>query len=158
MPYFRQPYRGPWRPDVAVEWTDQHGNRFVIDFDLRLSNDTTTIVGLAIRGATGKEPLTQTIIRSIPLEKILREELNEVIEMERRQVSTTVGPRRGRAGLPDQVLVEVAEIYRDALRRRQPVQQAVADAMQISRSAAAKRIMSARQKGLITNEHETETR
>ena len=121
----------------------------MIEFDLRVTPNTTSLNGLAIHGATGREQLTQTIVRSIPLEQILREQLASFIEEERMHVSTTVGPKRGRAGLSDDVLAEVAEIHRNALRRRQPVQQAVADAMQISRSAAAKRIMSAREKGLI---------
>lgn len=145
------------RPDVTIPWTDDRGNRWLIAFELKYAAET-LISGLIIRGESGRERLTQSTVRAIPLEQMLRGELAAHLQEELARLSTTVGPRRGRAGLPDDVLKQVSEIYNTARRSRQPVQQAVADAMQISRSAAAKRIMSARQKGLISNEHETETK
>lgn len=125
---------------VNTEWTDRHGNTWKISFT---SPDGTTINSITVEGDTGN--LTQTTMRTIPFEQILREQLAE----HDKPVEATVGPKRGRAGLSDQLLKQVAAIYTTARRSRRPVQQAVADTMGISTSAAAKRIMSARRRGLI---------
>ena len=55
---------------------------------------------------------------------------------------------RGRAH-SDEELQEVADAYREAVRLGVPVQNAVAETFNVSRSTAAKRIMAARKRGYL---------
>jgi hypothetical protein len=72
----------------------------------------------------------------------------QAIRMLRNRKGTTAHQGRQHS---DKDLQAVGDIYLAAYKARIPVQKAVADALGISVSTAAKRIMAARQQGFITS-------
>lgn len=74
--------------------------------------------------------------------------LRDIIEASERVLSTPVGPQQGTRITQEQIEL-TARIYKQAVAVGQPVTQAVADALHVSTSTAGKRIMKARQAGLI---------
>jgi len=78
------------------------------------------------------------------LEAQLVEHLSQLHDV----LATPVGPHRG-TPITDAQLEHVASIYKQAKATNQPVTQAVADAFHISVSTAGKRILKARNAGLL---------
>jgi hypothetical protein len=141
------PKRGPWR--VACKWADV--------------DDYARLIGVEIESlvvqkgpALTMETLTASVWRKIPLDHVADLVLQKIRET---QAEFNVGPsegkgpaRKGRGAKPGrrplttEDLQEVAAIYR---RGGTSPTKAVADQLHISRSAAAKRVVRAREAGLL---------
>ena len=80
--------------------------------------------------------------------------LHDIIEASDRVLTTPVGPQQG-TRITQEQLELTASIYKQAAAVGQPVTQAVADALHVSTSTAGKRIMKARQAGLIPPTQDT---
>ena len=91
--------------------------------------------------------VTHAALVEFPLNEIVadarRQEFEAVVRKKR-----TSDAHRGRAH-SEEDLQAVAEAYREAVRLGVPVQNAVAETFNVSRSTAAKRIMAARKSGRL---------
>jgi hypothetical protein len=96
--------------------------------------------------------LTAAYIRGLPIGKALRDMramyVAEAEMYDEPGAAERYGSHRGVA-LSETDLRQVAEVYLQAFRVGEPVTAAVADAFQIPKSTAAKRIMSARRRGFL---------
>ena len=131
-----QPRRQPgW--SVQFEYVEDKGRRYPI--------------GVTVRSADkNKAELTTSELRSIPFATIFEEWLKQSsIKRTAPTVDPKVaGPLKG-GPLPIEVLEKVAELYRAALDRGVPPNAFVAQQLGISNSTATKRIVRARQQGLL---------
>lgn len=136
--------------DAIKVFKDSTGVRWRISAEFKAFNERLDIASLTISPEDYRSPVTRRLLSEIPLDKLFRDDLalesKQFSRMLRSRKSTTAHP--GRAHL-DSELHAVAEIYRAAFLARLPVQKSVADALGISVSTAAKRIMAARQRGFI---------
>jgi len=103
----------------------------------------------------GETFITAEAVRQLPLGTIIADFRRDMegfykgqSRAKARQYAKNFGSRRGRT-LDDKTLEEVAKVYRAAFKRGDPVQEAVAEAFHVGRSAAAKRIGAARAAGLL---------
>ncbi len=145
----------PSRPDVVKEYTDSSGRKLLLTVEFKMFNDRPDIAGITIQTMDMHSPLTRRMLSEIPLDKLFRDELaieaKNLNRMLRNRKGTTAHQGRQHS---DEDLRSVADIYKAAFQARMPVQKAVADALGISVSTAAKRIMAARSRGFITSNQE----
>ena len=88
-------------------------------------------------------------IRSLPLGTLLAQMRQQIVADDIDPVAKTLGGQRRGKPLTQQVLGEVAQVYKKAYSQGEPVQQAVAEAFDVAPSTATKRIMAARKAGLL---------
>jgi len=141
--------------DSTKLFTDSTGVRWRITAEFKTFNERLDVSSLAIHPDDARTPITRRLLNEIPLDKLFREDL----AIESQHISRMLKARRGTTAHPgrahhDFELRAVAEIYRAAYQARMPVQKSVADALGVSVSTAAKRIMAARQRGFIRLLHE----
>ena len=139
-------------PDVVKEYTDSIGRKLLLSVEFKMFNDRPDIAAITIRTTDLRSPITRRMLSEIPLDKLFRDEL----AIEVKQLNRTLRNRKGTTAHQgrqhsDKDLQAVGDIYLAAYKARIPVQKAVADALGISVSTAAKRIMAARQQGFITS-------
>ena len=149
--------RQGWTPDASVQFVDDVGHVWEVSAEFKVINGRMDIAVIQVQSRDGNTPISRRILRDIPLEKIfgnaLAVESAELSRMLRkRQVPISYQGRQH----SDEDLQAVADIHKAAYKARIPVQQAVADALGISVSTAAKRIMAARQRGFISTSLEGE--
>lgn len=136
--------------DAVKEYTDSTGVRWQLGAEFKSFNDRLDIASLTISPLDTRAPITRRLLSELPLDKLFRDELaietEHLAQFLRNRKGTTAHP--GRAHQEDE-LRTVADIYIAAYKARSPVQQSVADALGISVSTAAKRIMAARRQGFI---------
>lgn len=137
--------------EVVTEWERRRG---------RLDPVTVTI------NALDAVPVTGDVLRAIPLGTLHRQARAEAASYARRKGKSSAnfvalvnamvpeladlggGPRRGVAMSNDD-LEQIAAVYRKAWNEGRAVTRAVADAFKIAESTAGKRIMKAREAGLL---------
>jgi|LakMenEpi03Aug12_release.lakeMendotaPanAssembly.Ray.scaffolds.fasta_scaffold70195_2 hypothetical protein len=143
------------RPDAVREFTDSNGSELLLQAGFKVFNDRIDIASIWIRTKDLGSPITRRMLSEIPLDKLFRDELAVEVEQLNRILRNKKGTtaHQGRQH-SDEDLQTVAEIYGAAFQARVPVQKAVADALGISVSTAAKRIMAARSRGFITRTRE----
>ena len=139
------------QPDVIKEYITSNGRKFLLAAEFKTFNDRLDIAAITIRSADFGSPITRRMLSEIPLDKLFRDELAVEAEHLKRMLRNRKGTtaHQGRQHSDDD-LQAVAEIYKAAFQARLPVQKAVADALGISVSTAAKRIMAARSRGFIS--------
>lgn len=142
------PKSGPWR--VQCTWANVDGYTRLIE--VNVTSDTT------VRdGKLTQVPITASTLRDLPLDHVAGLVLQKVRKTAQSQhvgpgdpgeiLGTYVeGGKTGRRPLTTEQLAQVASIYRAAPTK--PTK-AVADALGISSSAAAKRVVRAREAGLL---------
>lgn len=120
-------------------------------------NDRPDIAAITIQTMDSRSPVTRRMLSEIPLDKLFRDELAIETELFNRMISNRKGTtaHQGRQH-SDEELRAVADIYKAAFKARLPVQKAVADALGVSVSTAAKRIMAARSHGFIISNQKGE--
>jgi hypothetical protein len=141
--------------------------------DIEVASDgTARCVGLIVRAADG-EALTTEALRGIPLARLAKEAVAEAARsytplepggepifrltstprdahaaFYESYVNSAREPRRG-SPITDENLSEVARVYREATKRGDPPTQAVALAMHVARSTAARWVAAARVRGFL---------
>ncbi len=139
------------RPDVVKEYIDSNGKKLLLTVNFKTFNGRTDIASITVQTSDLTSPVTRRMLSEIPLDRLFRDELaveskklNGVLRSAKRTTAHQGRPHS------DEDLRAVSQIYEAAYMARLPVQRAVADALGISLSAAAKRIMAARQNGFLT--------
>jgi hypothetical protein len=134
-------------PDWTHPWVDPSGRVWVADVEWGTINGRAEPVSVTIRSGNG-HPVTAAAVRAFPLAGMIafaRRASAAVLTGRRRD---QFNARRGVAMSPESLEV-VAEVYRAAYQRGDPVTKAVAGAFGIAPSTAGKRIMAARRAGLL---------
>lgn len=135
--------------DYTATWTDELGHPWRVSVSLQVLGGISALSSVTVEAAGAGYPLTQTVLRQLPLAELEREAFAEEREhLQARQRSRAIGVHSGRR-LSSDDLQEVADVYLAARNARVPVQRAVAEHFEIAVSSAAKRIQTARQRGLI---------
>ncbi len=142
--------RKPVAQDAIKNYTDSNGVHWILSAEFKIFNQRPDIASLTISPKDLRSPITRRLLSELPLDKLFRDELaieaEHLTRMLRNRKGTTAHQGRQHS---DEDLQSVAEIYKAAFLARLPVQRAVADALGISVSTAAKRIMAARQQGFF---------
>ncbi len=137
------------RPDFVIEeWFDKEGNGWRLALSIKITNQIAGIHELSIKPTANGYPLTQSVLRQIPLAAIEREAFESAKEALEALRAFQAGPRSGRPFNAEE-LQKIAEIYLHAKNARIPVQKAVSEHFGIAVSTAAKQIMAARQRGYL---------
>jgi hypothetical protein len=138
--------------DVVKEFTDSNGRKLLVTAEFKTFNDRLDIAAITIQTTDLRSPITRRMLNELPLDKLFREDLAIESEHLQRMLRKRKGStaHQGRPHSEEDLRV-VAGIYNAAFLARRPVQRAVADALGISLSTAAKRIMAARGRGFITS-------
>lgn len=138
------------RPDATARFVDSQGRTWEVSAEFKAVNGRPDIAALTIEATERGTFITRRLLHELPLEDLFGEALTQVARdiegMTRNRRRST--SHQGRAHL-DSELQAVADIYRAAYMARQPVQQAVAKALGVPVSTAAKRIMAARRRGFL---------
>jgi hypothetical protein len=157
----------PTPPRFDVEgrpWIDQAGRNWSLSVDLVVKGGVVGIGAFAVKPVGHNEPLTGAVLRGINLRDIAYQERQYLIDKgllacdpqddrllsdaEVEDLMAFGGPARGRE-LTELDLRLVARLYADAYREGLPVQRTVAEHLGVSIPTAARRIMLARDRGLI---------
>jgi len=151
--------RQTWEPDAVALWTDGDGTKWWVSAEFKTINGRSNISSLRVDSTHLGSSVTRRLLRDLPLDKLFgaalsveTEYLARISRGHRRNTS-----HQGRSHSKEE-LQEVANIYHAAYLARLPVQKAVADALGVSVSTAAKRIMAARKNGLIPSNSDMETK
>ena len=132
-------------------WRSPDGDDWRVLLDLKQVNGRIAPVAILIQAVNGKTALTHLTLVDLPLRQIAREAAEAETEFLQSRIGRKAAPHGGRP-YTDEELQHVANLYMTAWERQIPVQRSVADALDISLSTAAKRIMAARKRGLIPND------
>lgn len=152
----------PPPPDDAYRChVDPMGRRWHVFMEWGEIGGRYEVVGVRVHSDARKVPLKADDLRRMPLGTMFTEAKRSIaasiVRMadkhgdspdEARDLASAWGPQRGRA-LDRSALERVADAYNRAVASYMPVTQAVAEACHVSRSTAGKRIMAAREAGLI---------
>ena len=147
---------------TPLPWIDKHGI-WKVTFAWRDFHGRSEPAAMLIEAPDGV-PLTRTVVRAIPLGELMETDRHRIIKGavgksvgksaradRSRATAQSFGAQRG-VTFTTADLQRVADVYLRAYGARQPVTAAVAEAFNISRSTAAKRVMRARAAGLIPSE------
>ena len=147
-------------------WVDQAGRNWSLSADLVVKGGVVGIKAFAIQPVGHNEPLTGAVLRGINLRDIADQERQYLIDKgllacdpqddrllsdaEVEDLLASGGPARGKQ-LTELDLRLVARLYADAYQEGVSVQRQVADRLGVSIPTAARRIMLARDRGLISS-------
>lgn len=130
---------------VTLHWKDPvTQNGFDISAKIHKIDGVYRMTGISI-DCVDKEQITVEQYRRIPISNIMKKGLSMVAPKPEMGV-TLKGAQRG-SSLPDDLLEEVARIYKDSINYGVSPIPAIASAFGISKSTAAKRVMLARKQG-----------
>jgi hypothetical protein len=141
-----------------ANWMDSNGNGWNIEISTSPIHGRSEPVQLTIKPVGQDARLLQSTLREIPFSKFLQDWDKYPGNPSQRSHGITgamtssvhkTKSKRGSRRLSMDELQTVADIYLDAFEKHLPVQQAVANALNIPLSTACKRIVAARKKGLI---------
>jgi hypothetical protein len=139
------------RFEAKATFVDENGREFEIRAVLMKLNGRTGINKLTIWPNDEQNFISRRVLSDLPLYQLFHDSASANLELlaqiiQPRRVSTA---HQGRAH-SDKDLQRVADVYAIAYEAHRPVQKTVAAVFGISVSAAAKRIMAARNRGFIS--------
>jgi hypothetical protein len=133
--------------DYEAFWKDRNGAEWEISLEFRVKRGAVILRAIQFASRNSATSVTHAALVEFPLNEIVsdarRQEFEAVVRKKR-----TSDAHRGRAHSGEE-LQAVADAYREAVRLGVPVQNAVAETFNVSRSTAAKRIMAARKSGRL---------
>jgi hypothetical protein len=137
--------------DAVAQFADEHGHLWTVAAEFKHINGRLDIYAIKVWPDNVNVPLTRRVLRDLPLESLFR----DALATEAQNLPKILRGRRpstAHQGRPhsEAELILVAQIYDEAFQARMPVQKTVANALGISVSTAAKRILAARRQGYIT--------
>jgi hypothetical protein len=140
--------RSPW--DISrYEFVDSTGTKWAVSLELKALKGRVVPISLLIEPIAALAELNTEVLHELSIQKIVK----PWIEAEQKRVAQENMKRKvaAHSGRPhsEEELQTVADVYLVAYEKSLPVQQTVAQALGIPISTAAKRIMAARQQGLI---------
>ena len=144
-------------------WMDSKGNGWNIEISTSPIHGRNEPVRLTIKPLDQNTRLLQSTLREIPFSQFLQDWDKYPANLSKRpyRISGAMNPsvletksKRGSRRLTMDELQTIADIYLDAFENHLPVQQTVAEALNIPLSTACKRIVAARKKGLINVRNE----
>lgn len=139
--------------DAVRKHVDANGEVWYVGIETKVIHGRVEFSGMAIWPEKPGYPLTRTTLRDLPLDKLFKEviaaETKSLARFKKRQKE--LKPHQGRAHSGEELRV-IAEVYAKAFEGHLPVQRTVAETLNIPISTAAKRIMVARKRGLISDE------
>ena len=144
-------------------WMDSKGNGWNIEISTSPIHGRNEPVRLTIKPLDQNTRLLQSTLREIPFSQFLQDWDKYPANLSKRpyRISGAMNSsvletksKRGSRRLTMDELQTIADIYLDAFENHLPVQQTVAEALNIPLSTACKRIVAARKKGLINVRNE----
>ena len=143
-------FQSPHNFDAVGTFTDKSGCEWRVGVEFKTIDGRIDISTLTISSLDGNNKLSRRALADLPLHQMFRDAMSAeselLVQINRpRRISTA---HQGREHSLAE-LQRVAEVYSVAYKAHLPVQRTVANAFGISVTTAAKRIMVARQKGLI---------
>ena len=144
-------------------WMDSKGNGWNIEISTSPIHGRNEPVRLTIKPLDPNSRLLQATLREIPFSQFLQDWDKYPANLSQRpyRISGAMNSsvletksNRGSRRLTMDELQTIADIYLDAFENHLPVQQTVAEALNIPLSTACKRIVAARKKGLINVRNE----
>ena len=132
---------------VTLHWKDPVAKKgFDVTIKLKKIDGFIRLAGISI-DPVGDFDLTVEMYRRVPIIELWKQAVKQ--SMPKPEFNATLtGAQRG-STLPDDLLEEVATIYKDALNYKLSPIEAVAKSFSISKSTAAKRVMLARKHGYL---------
>jgi len=133
--------------DYEAVWEDRDGIKWDVSLEFRAVRGSLILQAVEVASRNSKSSVSHSVLVELPLNEFVadaRKQEFEAIISSRRSSDA----HRGRAH-SDEELQAVAGAYREAVRLGVPVQNAVAETFNVSRSTAAKRIMAARKSGRL---------
>lgn len=136
-----------------TRWSDSSGRAWDVVLTTSLGQDREELVAIQVSSTAQHQPLTQSVIRAVPVLEMLRNIATEGSPQARTQI---VGrwTAQGRLSIRDNlelVLKSVARTYSSAFRSHQPVQKSVAESLNVPLSTATRYIALARKFGYLTD-------
>lgn len=137
-----------------LTWTDRANREWNITLEWSQEQGAPRPVGMTVSLATLPASMTSALLRELPIGELAQIDLNNNSARQPRAVRATkaqpktVGPQRG-TPLDRATLETVARLYREALQNGKPPAETIANALSISPSTAAKRIMAARKMNIL---------
>jgi hypothetical protein len=144
-------------PDVRAVYRDTTGESWEVLAEFKLINGRIDIAAVTVRSIDLRTPVSRRLLGELQPHRLFREQLktdlDKLTQLKRSRIDFKA--HRGRPHSESE-LRSVADIYLAAHEARVPVQRAVAEALGVSVSTAAKRIMAARAIGFITPSRKNE--
>lgn len=138
-------------PGEVFAWEDHKNREWQISFDIGVRQGRRQAVGFhLVAGPANDSGIDTDLLRSIPFGALLTEHLKHAAPENNTPIATDKqkGTKRG-VQLDDSVLSLVADLYRHALNIGLSPSAHIAQEMNISPSAAAKRIQAARKAAFL---------
>ena len=134
-------------------WTDRSGRSWDVAFTVTRSNERDELVLFQISASSKETPLTQSVIREVPILKMLQNLATEGRLETPRRISGSWIPNRRLSirNNREYVLQSVAQTYEAAYQAHLPVQRTVAERLNIPLSTATRYIAIARKFGFLTD-------
>jgi hypothetical protein len=128
-------------------WVDPvTGKSFDVATKIQQVNGAYRMIGISIQSVDG-EQLTVEQYRRVPISTLMKKALSRIAPKPEMK-ATLKGAQRG-STLPDDLLEEVAQLYKQAVNYGNSPIAAIAQAFGVSQSTAAKRVMLARKLGYL---------
>ena len=133
--------------DYEAVWKDRDGLKWDVSLEFRAVRGSLILQAVEVASRNSKSSVSHSVLVELPLNEFVADARKQEFEA---IISSRLSSdaHRGRAH-SDEELQAVAEAYREAVRLGVPVQNAVAETFNVSRSTAAKRIMAARKSGRL---------
>lgn len=132
---------------VVLSWKDPvTDKKYFVSIEFNTIDGENRFVGYGVSSVDDSQ-ITVELTRRIPLMKLAKEATVRAFPKPKFNATLT-GAQRG-STLPDDLLEEVATIYKDAVNYKVSPIEAVAKAFNISKSTSAKRVMLARKHGYL---------
>ncbi len=132
-----------------VPWVDHRdGREYLCDFEFAVVDGRAEVVAFRLYSRGYEMPVTATLLKHVPFARLAAEQRTGHAKLQP-ATAEMFGPRKPGRRLDDEVLIEVADVYRQALAHGLAPNVEIARTFGISYSTATKRTALARQRGFL---------